>query len=84
MGGMPELLTGARLLSLGGHTPLASGSFVDIIAPADRVATLVVGPYGSVDRSVTFQSNEPNGGNVIYVASDQALGQPVVVHKVVP
>jgi hypothetical protein len=36
---------------------------------------------------VSFQSNEPNGGNVVYVA-DHVVGgipaDPVVVHKVVP
>lgn len=84
MGGMPELLTGAQLLDIAGHTPLATGSFVSVIAPADRVATLVLSPYGAVARSVTFQPNEPNGGNVVYVAQDLVLGEPVVVHKVVP
>lgn len=86
-GGMPGLLTSAQLLDLAGHQPIVAGSLVSVIAPADRIGTLVVSPYGTVDRSVTFQSNEANGGNVIYVAAQLVGGvprDPVVVHKVVP
>jgi hypothetical protein len=86
-GGMPSLLTSAQLLSLASHQSIPAGSLVSIVAPADRIATLVVSPYGAFDRSVSFQSNEPNGGNVVYVA-DHVVGgipaDPVVVHKVVP
>lgn len=86
-GGMPELLTAAQLLDVPTHQSLPAGSLVGIVAPADRIATLVVGPYGSSDRSVSFQPNEPNGGNVVYVADHVVDGvptNPVVVHKVVP
>jgi hypothetical protein len=60
---------------------------VSIVAPADRIATLVASPYGAFNRSVTFQSNEPNGGNVTWVAQhdlNPGLGDPIVIHKVVP
>jgi len=86
-GGMPALLTSAQLLDLAGHESIPAGSLVGIVAPADRIATLVVSPYGTFDRSVTFQSNEGNGGNVVYVAEhivDGLPADPVVVHKVVP
>jgi hypothetical protein len=87
LGGMPQLLTSALLLDVSGHQSIAAGSLVGIVAPADRIATLVVSPYGTFDRSVTIQSNEPNGGNVVYVA-EQVIGgvpsDPVVIHKVVP
>ncbi len=74
-------------LSVARTSWIPAGSLVSIVAPADRIATLVVSPYGSFDRSVTFQSNEPNGGNVVYVANQLVggvPGNPVVVHKVVP
>lgn len=86
-GGMPSLLTGAQLLDVASHQSIPAGSLVSVGAPADRIATLVVSPYGTFDRSVTIQSNEANGGNVIYVASQLVggvPGDPVVVHKVVP
>lgn len=86
-GGMPSLLSAALLLDLAGHQTIPASSLVSIVAPADRIATLVVSPYATFDRSVTFQSNEPNGGNVVYVA-EQIVGgvpvDPVVVHKVIP
>jgi hypothetical protein len=86
-GAMPSLLTAAQLLDVAGHQSIAAGSLVGIVAPADRIATLVVSPYGTFDRSVTLQSNEANGGNVVYVAAQfvgGVPGDPVVVHKVVP
>lgn len=86
-GGMPSLLTAAELLGLASHRTIVAGSLVSIVAPADRIATLAVSPYGSFDRSVAFQSVEPNGGNVVYVAKELVVGvpgDPVVIHKVVP
>jgi hypothetical protein len=86
-GHMPTLITSAGLLDIAGHTSISAGSRVTIVAPADRVATLVVTPYGAFNRSVSFQSNEPSGGNVTWVAQrdlNPGLGDPVVIHKVVP
>jgi hypothetical protein len=86
-GGMPQLLTSAKLLDVAGHQPIPAGSLVGVVAPADRIATLLVSPYGCFERSVTLQPNEPNGGNVVYVADrfvGGVAGDPVVVHKVVP
>lgn len=86
-GNMPVLITSAGLIDLAGHTTIPGGTRVSIVAPADRIATLVPTPYGAFDRSVTFQSNEPNGGNVTWVAQhdlNPGLGDPVVIHKVVP
>jgi hypothetical protein len=82
--GMPALVTAAQLLDVAGHQPLANGARVGIIAPGDRVATLVVGPYAPFARSASLQVNEPNGGNVVYVATETVGMAPVVVHKVVP
>jgi len=86
-GAMPELITSAGLLDLAGHTSIAAGTQVTIVAPGDRVGSLVVSPYAVVSRSATFQSNQPNGGNVVFVAQERvgvALGDPVVIHRVVP
>lgn len=86
-GNMPVLITSAGLLDLAGHTTVPAGTRVSIVAPADRIATLVASPYGAFNRSVTFQSNEPNGGNVTWVAQhdlNPGLGDPIVIHKVVP
>ncbi len=86
-GAMPELVSNAGLLDLAGHTSIAPGTQVSIVAPGDRVGSLVVSPYAVVERSVTFQSNQPNGGNVVFVAQERVgavLGDPVVIHRVVP
>jgi hypothetical protein len=86
-GQMPALITSAGLLDLAGHTSIAAGTQVAIVAAGDKVGTLVVSPYAVVARSVTFQSNQPNGGNVVFVAQERvgaALGDPVVIHRVVP
>lgn len=86
-GAMPSLLVAAQLIDVPTHANMPAGSLVGIVAPADRVGNQVVGPYGSADRSVTFQSNEPNGGNLVWVArrsTGGVFGDPVVLHKSVP
>lgn len=86
-GNMPTFLTAAGLLDVPSHASIPNGSQIRVVAPADVVATGVLSPYGSFQRSVTFTTNEPNGGNVIWVgrrAVGAALGNPVIVHKVVP
>lgn len=86
-GAMPELVTSAGLLDLAGHTSIPAGTQVAIVAAGDKVGAAVVSPYAVVARSVTFQSNQPNGGNVVFVAQERvgaALGDPVVIHRVVP
>jgi hypothetical protein len=86
-GGMPSLLTAAQLLAVTGHQSLPAGSLVGIVAPGDRIATLVVSPYATFDRSVTLQTSEPNGGVVVYVAQQIVNAvpvDPVVIHKLVP
>lgn len=86
-GNMPVLVTSAGLLDLAGHTTIPAGTRVNIVAPADRIATLVATPYGTFNRSVTFQSNEPSGGVVTWVAREDLNpgdGDPIVIHKVVP
>ncbi|OJY15171.1 MAG: hypothetical protein BGO98_22250 [Myxococcales bacterium 68-20] len=86
-GGMPSLLTSANLLALASHQSIPAGSLIGIVAPSDSVGSLVIGPYGAYNRTVTLQPNEPNGGNVTYVARHIVAGNPadpVVVHKVVP
>ena len=86
-GGMPSLLTSANLLDLPSHQAIAAGSLIGIVAPSDSVGSLVIGPYGAYNQTVTLQPNEPNGGNVTYVARQIVAGtpaDPVVVHKIVP
>jgi hypothetical protein len=86
-GGMPALLTAANLLNVSGHQALASGELVSIVAPTDRISTFVVSPYSAFDRSVTFQVNEANGPNLVFVADHLVNGiptAPVVIHKVIP
>lgn len=84
--GMPQLITGAALLDLPAHQAIPAGSLVGIVAPSDTVGSLVIGPYGAFASTATLQPNEPNGGDVTYVARQMVGGvpaDPVVIHKVV-
>lgn len=86
-GGMPNFTTSAGLLDVAGHTSIPNGSQVQVVAPADAIGSGVASPYGAFSRSATLQPNEANGGNVVYVAKrvvGGVLGDPIVVHKVVP
>ena len=86
-GAMPSFTTSGGLISLLSHTSIPGGTRVQIVAPADAVGSLAASPYGTFNRSVTFQSNEPNGGNVVYVTERLVAGVPtvpVIIHKVVP
>jgi hypothetical protein len=86
-GAMPTLLTSANLLDLPSHQAIPAGSLIGVVAPSDAVGSLVIGPYGAYSQTVTLQPNEPNGGNVTYVAKHIVAGSPtdpVVVHKIVP
>jgi hypothetical protein len=76
---MPAFLGGAGLLTTSSDTTVSGGLMVT--APNDAVGLGVISPYIPTAGSVTLDT-EPNGGNVVYVVSK--LGQPVVVHKVVP
>lgn len=85
-GGMPQLIKSAGLLDVAGHQAIAAGTPVAIVAPADRIGAVVASPYGVYNRSVTFQSNEAEGTNLVYVAKQLVNGtpeNPVVVHKIV-
>ncbi|AKV04108.1 Tryptophan synthase alpha chain [Labilithrix luteola] len=85
-GGMPQLLTSAGLLAVGGHQTIPAGTPVAVVAPADRIGAVVASPYGVYNRSVSLQAVEPEGPNVIYVAKQLVNGtpaNPVVVHKIV-
>jgi hypothetical protein len=86
LGQMPELLRSARLLDVASHSALTSGSQVTVVAPFDQVGLGVLSPYGVAARSVTFRSNEPAGPHVTFVVRDglSGLGDPIVVHKLVP
>ncbi len=85
-GQMPALLRSAGLFDTASHTPLAAGSRVAVVAPFDQIGLGVISPYASLGRSVTFQSNEANGGMVTFVVRQGIAGggDPVVVHKLVP
>lgn len=89
---MPTWISSANLVSLAGDTflpttppPATRGT---VVAPGDDVGTLLVSPYAVGTRSVSFQSNEPNGGNVTFVvltgSAPNPLGDPIVIHKTVP
>ena len=89
---MPTWISSAGLVSLAGDTflpttppPATRGT---VIAPGDDVGTLLVSPYAVGTRSVSFQSNEPDGANVTFVvltgSAPGPLGDPIVIHKTVP
>lgn len=85
-GNMPVLTTASGLLTLSGHVPLAPGSYVTIAAPADRVATSVIGPYAPYANTTTFLPGEPESSTLVHVArqlSGGVAGRPVVIHKIV-
>lgn len=84
---MPSLVTSSGLLNLAGHTSIAPGTPVTIVAPTDRVGTLVLSPYGTFANSASFQSNEAESVNLVVVARqlvNNTPTNPVVVHKIVP
>ncbi|MGD0675921.1 MAG: hypothetical protein ABSC94_10910 [Polyangiaceae bacterium] len=81
---MPALVSGTGLLAVGGHSPLPTGTQVDVLSPADSVGLGVLSPYAVGTNSVTLET-EANGGDVIYVVGlrgDAGASTPVVVHKV--
>ena len=88
---MPSFISSAGLVSLAGHTLLSTApppSRATVVAPGDDIATGTVSPYAVGVRSVSFQSNEANGGSVTYVvlagSAPGPLGDPLVIHKTIP
>jgi hypothetical protein len=85
MGGMPRLLTDANLLNTPSHSPLLALARVTVVAPLDVMASQVVSPYAAFAKSVALNTLEPSVGNVTWVVrSANGVGNPVVIHKVVP
>ncbi len=86
---MPTWISSAGLVSLASDTFLpAPATRGTVVAPGDVVGSLTVSPYAVSVRSVSFQSNEANGGNVTYVVEAGTppgpFGDPIVIHKTVP
>jgi hypothetical protein len=82
-GSMRTLIARAGFLNISGHTRLTPLVPVTVTAASDSVAAQVLSPYAAFDRSVSFQSNEPNTSVVTWVvrAGPGGTGDPVVVHK---
>lgn len=78
---MPQFLNATGTLTIIAHQSFSAGTLIDIKAPGDAVARGIVSTYASRDRSARI-STEPNGGNVVYVATDQPTGLPNAVHKI--
>jgi hypothetical protein len=85
---MPTFVTNAGLVSLASDTFFPTPGRGTIVAPGDDVGQGVVSPFATGSRFVTFQSNEPNGGNVTFVVLTGVppgpFGDPLVIHKTVP
>jgi hypothetical protein len=83
MGSMRTLISRAGFLDISGHTRLLPLVPVTVTAASDSVAAQVLSPYAAFDRSVSFQSNEPNTSVVTWVvrSGPGGTGDPVVVHK---
>lgn len=80
---MPAFATATGLLTVSGHTRMASGSHVDVVAPSDAVGVGVVSPYATRVDGAHF-ATEPASARLVYVATDPTSQEPVVVHKVAP
>lgn len=71
--------SGAGLLNVASHTPIAAGSAVSVVTPGDALAIGVLSPYGVFNRTVRFNVTGPNQGVTVV----QDVGpSPVVVHRV--
>jgi hypothetical protein len=83
---MPQFDTSAGLLAVTGHTVIAKGTPLDVVAPGDAIGHGVFSPYAAEPSSVFFLTTEANGGEVTYVVVDPSGpdSAPVVVHKAVP
>jgi hypothetical protein len=83
---MPLFNTNAGLLPISGHTVIATGTALDVIAPGDAVGHGVITPYAAEPDSVFFTTSATSTGNVTFVVVDptDAGQQPVVVHVEVP
>jgi hypothetical protein len=86
MGAMPTFNTSAGLLAISDHTVIPNRTPLEVIAPGDVVARVVVTPFASELDSVYFTTSVAKGGNVAYVVVDPMDGgqAPVVVHVDVP
>jgi hypothetical protein len=84
-GQMPALVTGTELLNVSAQTPVATGSFLDVVAPADAIGVGVLSPYGAGSNTVTV-TTEGEGPSAVVVVTTQndsgSAANPVVVHKV--
>jgi len=83
---MPQFDTSAALLAITGHSVIAAGTPLDVVAPGDAIGHGVFSPYAAEANSVFFLTTEPNAGNVTYVVEDPSVEgvAPVVVHVAVP
>jgi hypothetical protein len=85
---MPVFVTNASLVDLASDTFFPTPGRGTVVAPGDDVGQGVVSPFAIGSRFVTWQSNEPNGGNVTFVvlsgSAPNPLGDPIVIHKTFP
>lgn len=85
---MPAFLTSSLLLDVVSDTPIPVGTPLTDVASQDAVGQGLVSPYGAGQNSVHFACNEPNGGAVTYVVTNNAIDAtsppPVIIHKVAP
>jgi hypothetical protein len=80
---MPQLLSSANLLQTTGEAKIASGTKLVVVASGDAVGNFVVSPYAAQNDTVSFITNETNGGSVTFVVEQPVDGgsAPVVIHK---
>jgi hypothetical protein len=84
---MPELLTSSALLAVTSHTLMADGTHLAVTGAGDVVGAQVLSPYAGYGPSITFQGMAAPNVDFDWVvrATDAggALGDPVVLHRVV-
>ena len=84
---MPALLSSANLLTVGGHTKLASGTHLLVSAAADVVGAQILSPYAAFGAPVSFQGLPAPSVDLSWVVraknGDGTAGDAVVVHRIV-
>ncbi len=84
---MPQLLSSAGLLTVGGHTKLPVDTHLMVTAAADVVGAQVLSPYAGFGQPVSFQgvpAASPDFNWVVRVTNpDASAGDPVVIHRIV-
>ena len=88
-GAMPDFIRAAGLYEVDGHNAIALDDRTTRFynrAAGDALGIGVVSPLSPVPYSCTFQTSSPPDATTTFVVSDAqtGIGNPVVIHRVVP